>query len=220
MKNFLLLLFILCFSLAHVNGQKDSAARKNIFQKVQTVINPSITKTANPFNTTTPPPDPEYIFGYCAWTDPVTGRKHLPMGHNRITGEWEYVIGYPRFTIQFVHRTQLDAFGNPVRDERIYGSQGPSIISVDATGNPTGDVQRIVAFKYRFNFNFDRTYSGNPIGDVNGTIRYNPDLWRFEEITMDEWSQPDNISFPPEDFPVIPVRWTIRTVPFPGLPNF
>ena len=142
------------------------------------------------------------------------------MGHNRITGQWEYVLSYPKFAIYFIHRTQLDGFGNPLRMQRDYGASGPFLVSVDSAGNSTWDLQRIVAFRYRFNFDFDRNYNGEPIGTSNGTIRYNPDLWQFAEIRMVEWGQPDNIDFPLEDYPVVPVRWTIRKLPFPGLPDF
>lgn len=218
MRNFILLLLLLSFGLTQVNGQKDSAARKSIFNKIADVIQPSVNKSI--INTVNIEPDPTSIFGYCAWTDPVTERKHLPMGHNRTTGEWVYVLGYPRFTLQFVHRTQQDGYGNPLREQRIYGNAGPFLHTVDSDGNLTSDRQNIAGYKYRFIFNFDRNYAGNPIGDINGTIRYNPDLWRFEDIILHEWSQPDAYDMPVEDFPVFPVRWTKRKYPFPGLPDF
>lgn len=220
MKIFLLMFFVLCFSLAEVNGQKDSAARKNIFQKVQTIINPSIIKTVNPINTSIPP-DPAYIFGYCAWTDPVTGRKHLVMGRNRTTGEWEYILGYPIFTISFVHRNLLDEYGHPLKASVYYHNGGIFLHTVDSAGNSTSDLQRIAAYSYRFDFNFDRNHTGDPVGTVTGTIRYNPDLWGFEEVIMDRWGLADTYyDTPLEDFPVIPLRWTRRTVSFPGLPDF
>lgn len=219
MKKFLILFFVLCFSFAQVNGQKDSAARKNILERIQTVINPNIIKTVNASNTTTPP-DPAYIFGYCAYTDPVTGRNHLPMGHNRVTGEWEYVLGYPTFTIWFVHRSLLDEYGHPLKARMDYHAGGRFLHTVDSAGNSTSELQRIAAFSYRFDFNFDRNHTGDPVGTATGTIRYNPDLWRFEEIILNGWSRPDNTPIPLEDIPVNS-PWSIRrTVPFPGLPNF
>lgn len=220
MKKFLILLIVLCFSLAQVNGQKDSA-RKNIIQKTQTVINPNIIKTVNPPLTLRVPPDPVYIFGYCAWTDPVTGRKHLVMGRNRVSGEWEYVLGYPTFSVWFVHRSLLDDWGRPLKRSVHYGNNGRFLHTVDSAGNSISELQRIAAYSYRFDFNFDRNHTGDPVGTATGTIRYNPDLWQFEEVIMDRWALADTYyEIPLEDYPVIPLRWTRRTVPFPDLPNF
>ena len=174
--------------------------------------------------------EPSEVVGYLTWVDPDTQVKHLIKGQDRRTGEWKTLNTGSNLVVHFRNVNTHEIF-------RVNFNGGNYFTGIDNRGMDVGNIQdnwnesrMPVALRYRFIFSFDLNYNGNPVvSDVstNGvandqTIRYNPNIWKFYDITSFVYLEDprNSYSIPLEDFPVRPADPTKRTTRFSDLPDF
>ncbi len=196
-------------------------------------------------NKPAPAAEPEYIYGYVSWTDPSTGKKHIPKGMDARTMKWDYVTGYPTYDLIFTNRAtgenKLIYFEASGPFQRLVDSAGREcfliIDSLDNIRYALRDSARYtragtyyyfsepMGYRYKFLFRLDRSFTGLPYdapasGSEKAAIRYNPDLWSFTSIRVSGWLIPARLVVPAGEFPVRPVVWALKSRPFSDLPDF
>ena len=245
-KNRICAVFILILIAQSIPGyaQKSTSEKNEKVSNILTTILPGVSEKATVISqTATPGPEqpassritdgrePSEVVGYITWVDPDTNVKHLIKGQDRRTGQWEVLNIGSNMLVQFKNVSTQAIF-------RVNFNGGAYYTGIDNAGRDVGnspynwnETRMPVALKYRFIFSFDLNYTGNPvISDVpvNGivtdqTIRYNPNLWKFHDISCIPVYLEDprsSYSIPLEDFPVRPADPRKRATRFLDLPEF
>lgn len=254
---------LLLFTFVSLAGfaQRDSITVKNP-QNIKPIgqkppLDPKLLKPKSNGSTPAPAPDPgpepASIYGYVTWSDPATGKSHIPKGQDTRTTNWKYCIGYPTFKLTFQNKTTgatMDLWINSGGTfQMLIDSTGtPCSAHLDAAGNETytwadsssrsrtGTYTFLpttpAAYKYRFNFVHDMSFTGNPLrmdsprpsgssvlpyDVVPQGIRYNPAIWHFQDIIAD-WVMPP-LTIPVSELPDGRPVWRKLDRPVADLPD-
>lgn len=168
-----------------------------------------------------PAQEPSGVKGYITWTDPASGKKHIVMGEDLLTGATRFYSDYPKIQVHF---TGMSWMGVEVTASDSY------FVPVDATGRelPHGMVNWRganipVAFRYNIAFRHNLGYAGAPmLLNDHKTILYNPSRNQFTDISVRATFA--GLKWWPEDWPG---KWEggrpvimRRPSPFNDLPAF
>src|SRR6266545_3887047 len=117
-------------------------------------------------------PEPSHVWGYITFVDPRTGQKHLPVG---LDYDPPVVKGYPE-AIHIVFRS-------------VDGSGTTNVVFQNSDFLLTG---RMGTTAYIYSVHLIQDFAaGDPIGGNGNFIRYNPNQWKFDSVTMDQYNYRD-----------------------------